>query len=183
MTAPCIIALCGAIGSGKSTATSLLRQHGYVVVRFASPFKAMLRAIGLDESQLNGSKKEEPSLLLSGRTPRYAMQTLGFEWGRELMDQDFWVNLWRINTLKLTQHNLRVVCDDLRFPNELQAIRELGGRVWKVSRREAEDAALLAPAHNSEQHWRHFQYDLLLDNNGSMADLEANIVQALHVAE
>lgn len=179
MNPPKVIGLCGAIGSGKSTVASLLRPHGYTVVHFAGPLKAMLRAIGLEDAQLNGSRKEEPSALLCGRTPRHAMQTLGNEWGRGHIDPDFWVNLWRINTLKLGSHNMRVVTDDLRYPNELAAIRSVGGAIWRVARREAEDAALLSPAHASEQHWRHFQYDLLLDNNGSPADLESSIARAL----
>jgi hypothetical protein len=83
MTAARLIALTGYAGSGKSTLADILAcEHGFTVVKFAGPLKAMLRALGLDEREIEGDLKEQPCQLLAGHTPRRAMQTLGTEWGR-----------------------------------------------------------------------------------------------------
>ena len=75
--------LVGVIGYrqvGKSTAhTHLVTARGYTHRPFAGPLKNMLRVLGLSETHLDGSMKEENSDLLCGRSPRYAMQTLGTE--------------------------------------------------------------------------------------------------------
>jgi cytidylate kinase len=102
---------CGPIGAGKSTAAKyLVDRHGYKLIKFAAPLRAMLRAIGLREEELDGPVKELPSALLSGATPRHAMQMLGTEWARTI-NPDFWVRIWKAEA---DQH-LRVVVDDCRF--------------------------------------------------------------------
>ena len=48
----------------------------------------MLYQLGLGEAHIEGALKEVPCELLGGKTPRYAMQTLGTEWGRDTDQQD-----------------------------------------------------------------------------------------------
>ena len=57
---PVIIALTGPAGCGKTTVAKQLEGHGFVRVRFAGPIKAMLRALGLTEAQVDGDEKETP---------------------------------------------------------------------------------------------------------------------------
>ncbi len=57
------------------------------------------------------------------------MQTLGTEWGRTLAP-DLWVNAWCRSIVGLK----RVVADDVRFDNEVAAVRALGGMVFEVRR-------------------------------------------------
>ncbi len=130
---PPVIALTGLAGSGKSTASKyLVEKHGYQLVKFAGPLKDMLRAIGLSEGHIEGAHKETDLAMLSGRTPRYAMQTLGTEWGRKCMGEDFWTNLWRSRVDGALAFGGRVVVDDCRFSNEAEEVRKLGGVVWKI---------------------------------------------------
>jgi len=89
-----LIAFIGLSGCGKTTAARYFNDHGFTRLRFAEPLKRMLRAIGLTDAQLDGDLKEQETNLLCDRTPRHAMQTLGTEWGRNQIDQDFWVNIW-----------------------------------------------------------------------------------------
>ena len=92
-------------GAGKTTlAEALERDLNAERIRFAGPLKAMLagllREVGADEARihemLDGSLKELPARELLGRTPRYAMQRLGSEWGRELMHENIWTELLRL---------------------------------------------------------------------------------------
>ncbi|MGF9567423.1 deoxynucleotide monophosphate kinase [Neorhizobium sp. BT27B] len=133
---PPIVAFTGPAGSGKSTATGyLIDVHGYTLVKFAGPLKDMMRAVGLSEREIEGDLKEKPSYLLCGKTPRHAMQTLGTEWGRDILGSDFWIRLWRARVEQAASEGKRVVVDDLRFPNEAKAIRQLGGDIYRLTGR------------------------------------------------
>ena len=126
-----LIGLCGPIGCGKTTSARYLEEaHGYARVPFAAPLKAMLAAAGLTEAHLNGSLKELPCDLLLGRTPRYAMQTLGTEWGRDLIGPGLWLRLWEA---RVSAHGA-VVADDVRFANEAARIRSRRGILVRVCR-------------------------------------------------
>ncbi len=130
-----VIGLTGYAGSGKTTAAKhLVETHGFVTVKFAGPLKAMMRALGLGEREIEGDLKEVSHRLLAGRTPRHAMQTLGTEWGRQQFGDDFWVNLAREVALDVIDQGGHVVIDDVRFPNEAAAVRQMGGRVIRIHR-------------------------------------------------
>ncbi|QWY83235.1 deoxynucleotide monophosphate kinase protein [Rhizobium phage RHph_X2_25] len=165
---PRLVALTGAAGSGKSTATRYLVEHnGYTLVKFAGPLKDMLRAIGFDDDEIEGEFKEMPMEMLCGKTPRHAMQTLGTEWGRKCMGEDFWVRIWR---LRAAMVGGRVVVDDCRFPNEAQAIRELGGMIVKLEGRGG-----IAGSHASEAGCG--QHDVVVTNDGCVTELYAAVEQ------
>jgi hypothetical protein len=124
-----IIGLIGDAGAGKSTVARYLESdYEFEAVRFAGGLKKMMGALGLSLYHIEGEGKEKPTDLLGGKTPRYAMQTLGTEWGRDLIGENFWVDHWRQEADK---HEL-VVVEDCRFPNEAQAIRDKGGYIVKV---------------------------------------------------
>jgi hypothetical protein len=124
-----VIGFAGRAGAGKTTAAlHLVRHHGFERVRFAGPLKAMMRALGCTEEEVDGALKEMPCALLGGRTPRQAMQWLGTEWGRDMIAPDLWTRAWE----HAVAGKPRVVADDVRFPNEVAAIRRLGGRVIRI---------------------------------------------------
>lgn len=148
-----IIGLCGVAGSGKTTiAKHLVKHHGFVRLPFAGPLKAMAAAFGLGPRELAGDLKEVPSDLLCGRTPRQFMQLLGTEFGRELIGEDVWVRAWERALGDLASDGfrpLRVVADDMRFPNEAAAIRARGGVVIHLVREGAGSAS--GSGHSSER--------------------------------
>lgn len=129
---PRIIGLSGLAGSGKSTAATYLQSKGYELVKFAGPLKDAMRALGLTDYHIEGEGKERPCALLQGKTPRHAMQTIGTDWGRDLIGPHFWVGLWEARANEILDSGGLVVADDVRFPNEAEAIRKLGGRVIRL---------------------------------------------------
>ncbi len=168
-----VVGLTGLAGSGKSTAARhIVERHGFVRRPFATLLKGMLRyllhAQGIPaddvERMVEGDMKEVPTSFLGGATPRRAMQTLGTEWGR-VLHPDLWVQAWTTSIAGLE----RIVADDVRFENEVAAIRALGGRVVEVQR-----PGLVRPAdvHVSE---RGVVADVSVNNDGLPADLAREI--------
>lgn len=137
-----VIGLMGTKGCGKTTVAREIRKKflsDSYVMRFADPIKDVMRVLGLTPDEVDGENKEEPCMILGGKTPRLAMQTLGTEWGREIIDQDIWVNVWRHNLHSLLcktrpGDDVVVVTDDVRFPNEIRAVRDVGGVVVWLER-------------------------------------------------
>lgn len=163
---PWIIGIAGKAGAGKSTLAQMFADSaGYSRVRFAQPLKDMLKTLGLDEDQVDGDRKEEPSDLLCGHTPRYAMQTLGTEWGRELIGEDVWCRAG----LARARASAPAVIDDARFANEFQAIRSAGGVIVEIRRPGA--SGTYAPQHASERDVDDLHADYLVLNEGSLSDL------------
>lgn len=156
-----IIGFAGRAGAGKTTAAQhLVQHHGFERVRFAGPLKAMMRALGCTEEEVDGARKEMPCDLLGGRTPRQAMQWLGTEWGREMIAPDLWTRAWEY----AAAGKPRVVVDDVRFPNEVEAVRRLGGVVVQ----------LVAPMNQSAMFASHvseagiLDFDRVMNNNMGM---------------
>lgn len=133
---PPVVAFAAPAGGGKSTAARyLVESYGYTLVKFAAPLKSMMRMLGLTDEHIEGSLKEVPCKLLCGKTPRWAMQTIGTEWGRDIIGADLWVNAWREMASDVLDLGGRVACDDMRFANEESAVRELGGVVIRLDGR------------------------------------------------
>ena len=145
-----LIGFCGLAGSGKSAAAQILIEHcGFERVRFAGPLKAMCRAIGISEQEIEGDLKEDPCDRLMGKTPRFFMQAIGTEFGRDLIHPDFWVHLWRRDAEVILTAGGRLVVDDVRFQNEAAVIRALGGKLIHI-RREGFDVAKCAHASETQ---------------------------------
>ena len=180
MTRLPIIAFKGKGGSGKSTAAKMLVDQGYVKTSFAEPMRRMLEAIGVEcDAMTDTERKEAPLGVLSGKSPRVALQMLGTEWGRAL-DPNFWVNLWGIKAAGILALGQNVVLDDCRFPNEAEAIRKLGGFVIEVVCNEDEVATVGIAGHASET--QDFEPDITVVNGKqSLAMLRADLTEALDV--
>lgn len=145
-----IVGFTGRKRSGKDTAAAVYVQAGYTRLSFASPLKNMIAALlqyqGVPSSiimdMIEGNAKEVPTPFLGGRSPRHCMQTLGTEWGRDLIKTNLWADVL-INTAR---HFPLVVVSDVRFPNEVETIRKAGGVVYRINR-----PGLVANDHHSSE--------------------------------
>lgn len=149
-----LIGFTGLKGSGKDTAGQVFVDHGWKKISFAEPLKAMMRTLlemrGATPKtiyrMLEGDLKEAGSTLLLGNTARHAMQTLGTEWGRDLIDPDLWIDTFNRRAHNILAAGDGVVVTDVRFPNEVEAIRKLGGKVFRVNRGSAHESESLHPS-------------------------------------
>jgi len=176
--APKLIGLCGLAGSGKSTAADhLVSRHHFRRLRFASPIKRMIRCLlieagaGLMEAveMVDGNLKETPTDLLGGKSPRYAMQTIGTEWGRDLIATDIWRKILLSKVSRHLNEGHSVVVDDLRFENEAEALKQAGFTIISVKR----PGIAGVQAHSSEAQVLTFERILL--NNGPVEKLHADL--------
>lgn len=133
---PTIIALAGPKGVGKTTVANALLSNPNIkqpvgILPFAGGLKKMLQAI-LPPEAFKPDGKEDPAYGLLGKTPRHLMQTLGTEWGRKLVGENVWVE---VMIHQIQQSGLAtVIIDDLRFENEWQMVKNLGGTVIALER-------------------------------------------------
>lgn len=171
-----IIGLTGPAGSGKSTVARLLgERHGYWEESFAAPIREFIQEVcGLTPDEL-AAVKETPIAALCGKSPRYAMQTLGTEWGRHLIGADLWLRALESHLNEFASENDRIVISDVRFANEANWIRERGD-LWHLTR----PGAVVNP-HASELGITPIDADVLFDNDcdlDALADRIAALVGA-----
>lgn len=165
-----IIGITGKAGSGKDTvADYLVARHNFVKVSFAQPLKDGLCAMfGWSQEQLLDRVWKESALEGIGKSPRELMQTLGTEWGRDLVHKELWLMLAR---QRIEASEKSVVISDLRFDNEAELIRSLGGQVIHLTRPQTTEVA----AHSSERPVTAISVDKVVVNSGSTTELFRNV--------
>jgi len=114
-----LIGICGAAGVGKSTASDALINLTFMATEVI-PFAGPLKDLAVEFFGWDGVKDARGRKLL---------QTLGTDVGRE-WDPDFWVSKWK----KAVEASLAsiIIADDVRFQNEVNAIRDMGGTVVRL---------------------------------------------------
>jgi hypothetical protein len=194
-----IIGVCGFIGSGKDTiADYLVNFHEFRRESFASTLKDAVAAVfGWDRTMLEGRTKEAREwreqvdpwwadrLSMPTLTPRWVLQYWGTEVCRKAFHDDIWIASLEN---KLRNSKDHVVISDCRFPNEISSIKNAGGKIVWVQRGELPDwyetaidanrgsnvainELKMRKIHASETAWVGTDFDLVLDNNGTIDDL------------
>lgn len=173
-----IIGIAGVKGSGKSESVKVLESVGYVEVKMAGALKGMtnfyLEYLGLSEKErfdrIEGHLKEIPDSAFLGKTSRQFQQWLGTDFGRKLVGESIWTNAFAKRALSLPM----VACSDVRFPNELELIHSLGGKVYRIERETEFNEFSL---HESEKYIPTLDVDGVIDNNGTLEELRSAILK------
>lgn len=172
-----LIGLVGHAGAGKDTAAAALVELGFVNLKFAAPLKAMASAlmtaagypVDMVDRLIEGDLKEAPCLRLNRRSPRYVMQTLGTEWGRNLMGEDFWVEIAQ----RRAWETPKAVFSDCRYPNEVDMIRRNHGVIVKITR----PGLVVDLSHPSEQFIASLDADEEIENDAASAEQFQDLMQ------
>lgn len=175
-----LIGIAGRRRAGKDTAALVLLDKGFTLIKFADPLKAMirtlLRAAGIEfnalQQYIEGDQKETPLATLCGKTTRFAMQTLGTEWGRKTLGENLWIQV-AISRAALSSS---VVISDVRFPNEAAAIKRMGGTIIKVIRSEQPLYMDGVDGHASEADTDLISADFTVVNNSTIEDLHKKVL-------
>lgn len=121
-----LIGIVGYMGAGKTTIVNRAIEEipDTIKIGFADPLYDMIAAMGIPmETIRDKSKWDEPQELLYGQTLRYAVRSLGTEWGRKLINVDVWSNIACHKAFALMQQGTNVIIDNVRFPSEMSFMR------------------------------------------------------------
>lgn len=126
-----LLGIHGKAMAGKDTLAGFFCDyHGFLKYSFASPIKEACRVMfGWNDRHLYGDLKEvvDPRF---GFSPRQAMQTLGTDWGRNILVDDIWIRCAQ----KFIDSNENVVIADVRFDNEAEFILKNNGKLIHIIR-------------------------------------------------
>lgn len=181
MSRTLIIGLCGPAGAGKDTVRRILEDaHGFWGLAFADPVRDMARAllshVYAEHAAERRELKETPVPVL-GASYRQIAQTLGTEWGRQTIRPTLWIDIAMAKVrLAAAQGRRHIVISDVRFPDEMEAIRSIGGVIWAVTRPGVEPVREHVSEHIAREavHWA----DEILCNGGTMDDLRERVGRA-----
>ena len=178
-----IIGISGKAESGKDTAANMLKilygnpnisyedynNKNYnkfadiEVIHFADILKetAMTMCV-LSEEDVCTQHGKKRKIEWLGITVRELLQKLG-TCIRQNIDEDFWVkSLWAV-----VDNWNNVIIADVRFPNEVNSIKERGGIVIRLNRNTSKvDNHISETAVDNYKEW-----DLVIDNNSTKEDL------------
>lgn len=166
-----IIGITGRARAGKDSVAKILRNlYGARQYSFAAPIRQFVADLcGMTLAEL-GLRKGFAAAALGGKTPRFAMQTLGTEWGRETIYDSIWVDK-TLSDASRCPTGLAVI-PDVRFANEASAILAAGGMVIRVTRPGEEIAE---SEHSSESGVPDVLIHSTIANDGDLEDLERKV--------
>jgi hypothetical protein len=148
-----LIGICGAANSGKDTlAEGIAKIDVCVIYHFADPIKNALNAMfGWGPVYWENREWKERSIEWLGTSPRVLAQTLGTEWGREIIDQEIWLKIAQQRWKRVAESAMlgkggrlvlgALIIPDVRFPNEAKWIKDEGGILFEVNRPGVEPVA------------------------------------------
>lgn len=178
-----VLGLTGCSGAGKDTVANIIT--GYAPLNacsyaMAEPLRYMLDALlnvycepfWTAWTDQNWKNSLIPKL---GVTPRYLMQTLGTEWGRDLISKNIWVRIAEDNIDSFLEYCSLVVVSDIRFANEFDMIKKMGGEVWEIRR----PGCAPPNDHFADSGSVFHLADRVIHNDGTLEDLARKVIPTI----
>lgn len=162
--------------------TILELKHDFAGLAFAEPIRGMVRELlttnGCSDDYITNRELKETEIPGLGVSARHMMQTLGTEWARKCLAEDFWLKLAATYLAYLRGQGYRqFVISDVRFANEAEWVRNQGGEIWLI------DRPGIAPVRQHISECVQFRVDQVLRNDGSLDKLERSTLDALASAK
>ena len=178
-----IIGISGKAGSGKDTAAKMLevlyanpdisyedfankRYKNFAdiqIVHFADSLKETAQVLfRIGEWETNTQEGKKTTINWIGKTVRELLQGIG-QGLRDAIDPNLWVKILFVNTKDWSNY----IIADVRYPNEVYAIKKRNGVLIRIDRKGAG-----AGNHSSETALDNYkEWDVHIENNGSIEDL------------
>jgi hypothetical protein len=178
-----LIGFNGGMGSGKSTALEIIKSdcaRKIVLVKFAQPLYDMQEYI---YACIDSVITRGPDFVKD----RKLLQWLGTDWGRGL-DKDLWIKIWeaRVQEALNFYPDAIIVCDDVRFDNEAEIFKKLGGTIIKINSIRATERINTANGltnHPSEAGIKLDYVDYVIENNGTLEEYKDSLSNLYREAE
>lgn len=175
-----LIAISGKIGSGKDETGRFIQeqlsQRGeeWHIKKFATKLKQCLAlALEVDLSVFESREFKDSFLPQEWNGPngestsiRKLMQTFGTDAVRSVVHEDFWVN----SLFAGWNEKSRWIITDLRFPNEYERVKKMGGITVRINR-----PLELSSSHPSETALDNFSFDWTIDNRADLEQLKREV--------
>jgi hypothetical protein len=94
-----------------------------------------------------------------------------------LCDEQYWTKQLQYQLLAEGHWDKILVVTDMRFPDELQMLKEEGAYCVRLSRETVKFATSEHASETSLDHYR--EWDYVIDNNGPITDLKAHWAEIL----
>ena len=183
-----IVAFAGRKQSGKTTSAEFLsnlfwKYGDSKIYNFADPLKNLcIDILGLEYKQCHGSDEDKNQLVNcywdnKQLTAREVLQIVGTDMFRKMQN-----HVWSNATIRqITRDNPGMaIIADCRFPNEVDAIKRVGGIVIKLTRNPYNSNHASEIALDSNQYDQSL-FDLVVDNDSmTIAEQNKAIYEFLH---
>ena len=179
-----LLGLGGFARSGKDAVADVLESMGWKRTYFSKSLNEAMKLInplidvtGLRYADLVNTVGYEDAK----KTPevRRLLQVLGTEVGRNLFGQNVWSDLIKDEVTKVMNSGDSIVVTGVRYPNELDMIRSLGGKTWWVHR----PGYGPVNSHSSDNALSYEDFDYVIMNDGRLEDLPGIVEKVLKFHE
>jgi hypothetical protein len=172
-----LIGITGKIGSGKSTvADYLVQNYNFTEYALANPIKKIGEIFGFDKEQLYGTQEQKLEIHPYWNTnARTFMQKIGTDLFRDKLNEVFpgfcksssiWIDIFKMH---YTKHKGNIVISDIRFEDEAEAIKSLGGILIRVEREYKNNDECIS--HKSEKEMSNIKVDYPINNQAGKNEL------------